>query len=98
MEGFETLYGIPNEFVELIRAMYEESCLNGIENGKMSDWFNVRTGVHHGCIMRGFLFIVAVDSWVMIDKHTKKQAQRLLLTQHYYWLTKITWGRTHTIP
>lgn len=59
-------YGIPSEFVDLIRAMYEDSCCNVIDNGKMSDWFDVKTGIPRDCIMSGFLFIVAVD-WLMTN-------------------------------
>ena len=55
-------YGIPSELVDLIRAMYADSCCSVIDNGKMSDWFDVKTGVRKGCVMSGFLFM-AVD-WV----------------------------------
>jgi len=46
--------------------MYEDSCCNVIDNGKMSDWFDVKTGIPRDCIMSGFLFIVAVD-WLMTN-------------------------------
>ena len=59
-------YGIPSELVDLIRAMYAGSCCSVIDNGKMSDWFDVKTGVRQGCVMSGFLFIMAVD-WVMTN-------------------------------
>ena len=36
-------YGIPSELVDLIRAMYAGSCCSVIDNGKMSDWFDVKT-------------------------------------------------------
>ena len=58
-------YGIPNDLVDTIRAMYEDSYCCVIDNGKLSDWFNVRTGVQ-GCLMSGFLFVMAVD-WVMTN-------------------------------
>ena len=56
-------YGIPSELVDLIRAMYAGSCCSVIDNGKMSDWFDVKTGVRQGCVMSGFLFIMALD-WI----------------------------------
>ena len=59
-------YGIPSELVYLIKAMYADSCYSVIDNGKMSNWFDVKTGVRQGCVMSGFLFIMAVD-WVMTN-------------------------------
>ena len=59
-------YGISSELVDLIRAMYAGSCCSVIDNGKMSDWFDVKTDVRQGCVMSGFLCIMAVD-WVMTN-------------------------------
>ena len=59
-------YGIPSELVDLIKAMYADSCCSVIDNGKMSNWFDVKTGVRQDCVMSGFLFIMAVD-WVMTN-------------------------------
>ena len=59
-------YGIPSEIADLIRAMYKGGCCNVIDNGKMSDWFDVKIGVRQGYVMSGFLLIVVVD-WVMTN-------------------------------
>lgn len=57
-------YGIPNLFIEMIKEMYNGSSSCVINNGQSSEWFSVKTGVRQGCVMSGFLFIIAVD-WVM---------------------------------
>jgi hypothetical protein len=57
-------YGIPDIYVNIMQEMYEGSSSCVINNGQTSDWFPVKTGVRQGCVMSGFLFIIAVD-WVM---------------------------------
>ena len=39
-------YGIPVKFVTLIQQMYENSSCQVIHNGKLSETFEVKTGVH----------------------------------------------------
>ena len=57
-------YGIPPDIIDLLREIYRgnKSCI--VQNGNVSEWFQVETGVRQGCVMSGFLFIVAVD-WIM---------------------------------
>jgi len=57
-------YGIPELFVDIIKEMYKGSMSCVINNRQTSEWFPVRTGVRQGCVMSGFLFIIAVD-WIM---------------------------------
>ena len=57
-------YGIPLEIVKLIQELYNGSVSSVTDNGAQSEWFEVRSGVRQGCVMSGFLFIIAVD-WVM---------------------------------
>ena len=57
-------YGIPDLFTEMIKEMYNGSSSCVINTRQTSDWFSFKTGVRQGCMMSGFLFIVAVD-WIM---------------------------------
>ena len=50
--------------MDMIQELYEGSCCCVVDGGKSLDWFDIRTGVRQGCVMLGFLFIVAVD-WIM---------------------------------
>jgi len=65
-------YGIPGLFIDIIKEIYRDSSSCVINNGQTSEWFPVRTGVRQGCVMSGFLFIVAVD-WVMRNATTNKK-------------------------
>ena len=58
------MYGIPPDIVDLIREIYRNNHSCVFQNGNVSDWFKVETGVRQGCVMSGFLFIVAID-WIM---------------------------------
>ncbi|XP_067411321.1 uncharacterized protein [Emydura macquarii macquarii] len=54
-------YGIPHHMVELIRSFYKNySCCVG----RSDIWFEVKTGVHQGCVMSPLLFNLVID-WVM---------------------------------
>ena len=35
-----------------------------IEENETSEWFQIKTGVKQGCVMSGFLFLLAID-WIM---------------------------------
>ena len=35
-----------------------------LDEGNITDWFEIKSGVKQGCVMSGFLFLLAVD-WVM---------------------------------
>ena len=48
----------------MIKEIYNGSSSCVINNGQSSEWFSVKTGVRQGCVMSGFLFIIAVD-WIM---------------------------------
>ncbi|XP_056001737.1 uncharacterized protein LOC130048722 [Ostrea edulis] len=52
--------------------MYNGSSSCVINNGQSSEWFSVKTGVRQGCVMSGFLFIIAVD-WVMKNTSNGKR-------------------------
>ena len=57
-------YDIPSEIVNPIKEIYRNNSSCVIHNGNISDWFQVETGVRQGCVLSGFLFIIAID-WIM---------------------------------
>ena len=57
-------YGIPAKLITIIKLIYQGAECAVLDNGQTSDWFKVRTGVKQGCVMSGFLFLLAID-WVM---------------------------------
>ena len=57
-------YGVPVKFVNLIRNSYEGLSCRVVHEGKLSEMFEVKTGVRQGCLLSPFLFILAID-WIM---------------------------------
>jgi len=50
--------------VYLVKAMYENFECTVVNEGELTDWFRITSGVKQGCVMSGFLFLLVVD-WVM---------------------------------
>ena len=59
-----SIYGIPEELICLIKAMYSNCECAVVEEGETTEWFQVQSGVKQGCTMSGFLFLLSID-WVM---------------------------------
>jgi len=57
-------YGIPCNMVRVIADIYEGFEQAVIDRSKTSDWFKIKSGVKQGCMMSGFLFLLALD-WIM---------------------------------
>jgi len=57
-------YGVPPKFIRLIQELYEASSCQVIRNGKLSDPFEMNTGVRQGCLLSPMIFIMVVD-WIM---------------------------------
>ena len=57
-------YGIPDKIVRVIRALYENFECRVAHNNKLSDNFQVKSGVRQGCILSPILFSLAID-WIM---------------------------------
>ena len=64
-------YGIPVKIIRIVQLLYQDSECAVLDNGQASEWFKVNTGVKQGCVMSGFLFLLAID-WIMCE--TTKQA------------------------
>ena len=58
------MYGIPEELIVLVKMMYNNFECAVLEEGEITEWFQVQSGVKQGCVMCGFLFLLAID-WVM---------------------------------
>ncbi|XP_020628246.1 uncharacterized protein LOC110065450 [Orbicella faveolata] len=63
--------GIPEKIIRVVQLLYQDSECAVLDGGHTSEWFKVETGVKQGCMMSGFLFLLAID-WIMFE--TTKQA------------------------
>ena len=63
-------YGIPIKTIRIVQLLYQDSECAVLDCGQTSEWFKVETGVKQGCVMSGFLFLLAID-WIMCE--TTKQ-------------------------
>ncbi|CAH8639305.1 unnamed protein product [Heterobilharzia americana] len=54
-------HGIPQTFINLIQQLYEEATCQVIHNGKLSDAFEVKTGVKQGYLLSPMIYLIVVD-------------------------------------
>ena len=75
-------YGVPVKFVNLIRNSYEGLSCRVVHEGKLTEKFEVKTGVRQGCLLSPFLFILAID-WIMrlVTNQKRNGIQWTLWTQ-----------------
>ena len=57
-------YGIPSKMVRVIADIYKGFECAVIDGSETSDWFKIKSRVKQGCVMSGFLFLLALD-WIM---------------------------------
>ncbi|RTG81912.1 uncharacterized protein DC041_0005420 [Schistosoma bovis] len=57
-------YGVPEKIVNIIRNSYDGLQCKVVHGGKLTDAFQVKTGVRQGCLLSPFLFLLVVD-WIM---------------------------------
>ena len=66
------IYGIPDKFINILKNIYQNStCCIKMEDG-FTDYFSVETGVHQGCILLPFLFIMVLD---LITKNSTNEKE-----------------------
>jgi len=56
-----TYYGIPDRFINIFKALYDNSscCVNTASS--YTEFFEIVSGVRQGCILSPFLFIIVID-------------------------------------
>ena len=54
----------PGKMMRVIADIYEDFESAVIDGSETSDWFKIKSGVKQGCVMSGFLFLLALD-WIM---------------------------------
>ncbi|XP_062609354.1 uncharacterized protein LOC134271119 [Saccostrea cucullata] len=57
-------YGTPPTFINLIQQLYDEATCQVIHNGKLTEAFEVQTGVRQDYLLSPMIFLVVVD-WIM---------------------------------
>ena len=57
-------YGIPGVFINLIQQLYVGATCQVVHKGKLTEEFEVRTGVRQGCLLSPMIFLLVVD-WIM---------------------------------
>ena len=50
--------------IHLIQQLYENAACQVIHNGKLTEPFEVKTGVRQGCLLSPMIFLIVVD-WII---------------------------------
>ena len=54
-------YGIPDKLIRMVKIMYDDYECSVLDEGKQTRWFKITTDVKQGCVMSGFLLLLAID-------------------------------------
>ena len=54
-------YGIPEKFITLIRNTYDVMTCKVTHAGRLTESFQVKTGVRQGCLLSPFMFLEVID-------------------------------------
>ena len=66
-------YVFPPKFISIIQQLYKDATCQVIHEGKLTEPFNVQTGVHHGCLLSPTIFLMVVDwSHEAVHSRTKE--------------------------
>ena len=57
-------YGIPKKIINIIKSMYDGGGGCVMYRGKLSNLFEIKTGVRQGCLLSPFLFLLIID-WIL---------------------------------
>ena len=52
------MYGIPDKYIEVISAMYENNIARVKAGNEVSSWFCIKPGVMQGCVLSPFISII----------------------------------------
>ena len=56
-----SLYGIPEKYIKVISAMYENNTAAVKVGNEVSSWFCIKSGVKQGCVLSPFIWIILMD-------------------------------------
>ena len=54
----------PPKYIEIIKQLYLDASCQVIHEGKLTDPFQVQTGVRQGCLLSPTIFLMVID-WIM---------------------------------
>ena len=57
-------YGFPPKYIGIIKQLYQDASCQVIHEGKLTDPFQVQTGVRQGCLLSPTIFLMVID-WIM---------------------------------
>ena len=56
-----SLYGIPDKYIKVISAMYENNTADVKVGNEVSTWFRIISGVKLGCVLSPFIGTILMD-------------------------------------
>ena len=65
-------YGIPQKLVTLVEKMYDGTTCRILNEGQLTNSFEIKTGEKQGCLLSPFLFILALD-WLLKEVTRRKR-------------------------
>lgn len=65
--------GVPEKIVNIIKEAYDGFNCRVVHNGKLTEPFNVTTGVRQGCLLSPLIFIVVMDAIMLKITHEKNR-------------------------
>mgnify|MGYP001793802340 CR=1 FL=1 len=55
-------YGIPPKIINIVKAFYDDfECAILDDDGDITEWLKIKTGIKQGCNISGFLFLLVID-------------------------------------
>ena len=83
-----SLYGIPEKYIKVICAMYENNTAAVKVGNEVSNWFCIKSGVKQDCVLSPFIWIILMDFVLRsigkaIGDHGIKWGGRTLLDLDY---------------
>jgi hypothetical protein len=54
-------FGFPQGFIDMTRMLSEDATTSVKVNGSISTPFAIRRGVHHGCVLAPYIFLIAAE-------------------------------------
>ena len=73
-KAFDSVHreSLPRKMVRVIAGIYQGFECAVVDGSETSEWFKIKSGVKQGCVMSGFLFLLALD-WTMRETTADKR-------------------------